>query len=248
MRHLVILFLSVGWVVWVAPHSQAEITGQPFAVVELFTSEGCSSCPVADQILSAVTKTARQEGARIYTLSMHVDYWNDLGWKDPLSAPQFTQRQREYAKALRNPSVYTPQVIVNGEVGFGGYKKKQLLRTIAEKLQKKSSVQLGFKLDSNDKSTVHFSFRLNRVPKNSILQIALVERGITSKVLRGENAGRTLTHENVVWHFASYPLKANKGSAAVAIPDHVDRSQASVIAFVQDAKTLKILGAQAVDL
>ena len=95
-------------------------TGTPFAVVELFTSEGCSSCPPADNLLGEIVKDAQKGQQRVYCLSFHVDYWNSLGWRDPYSDPAFSRRQREYARAFESVQVYTPQMVVNGSTGFVG--------------------------------------------------------------------------------------------------------------------------------
>ncbi|MBZ0167242.1 MAG: DUF1223 domain-containing protein, partial [Candidatus Omnitrophica bacterium] len=87
---------------------------QPFALVELFTSQGCSSCPTADEYLKELTTLAREKNIRLFTLGFHVDYWDYLGWRDPYASPQFTARQQRYAQVLRASTIYTPQMIVNG--------------------------------------------------------------------------------------------------------------------------------------
>ena len=92
----------------------SQATGGPFAVVELFASEGCSSCPPADELLSAITTAARSQKKRIFTLSFQVDYWNYLGWQDPFSSPENSQRQQQYARFLPG-GVYTPEMIINGK-------------------------------------------------------------------------------------------------------------------------------------
>ena len=108
-----------------AATSQAEeITknsrSKGMAVIELFTSQGCSSCPSADRNLARIVESAERDGRPVYALSFHVDYWNSLGWRDPFSAEEFTQRQREYARKFQARSVYTPQMVVNGQVHFVG--------------------------------------------------------------------------------------------------------------------------------
>ncbi|MEL7087271.1 MAG: DUF1223 domain-containing protein, partial [Planctomycetota bacterium] len=96
------------------------IHNTPFAVVELFTSEGCSSCPPAEAVLNRLDRDARQGHQRIFTLAFHVDYWNRLGWTDPFSDRAYSDRQRDYAVTLRERSIYTPQMVVNGTTGFVG--------------------------------------------------------------------------------------------------------------------------------
>src|SRR5438045_1264832 len=111
--------LILGAVVLVMSAGQAWAS-EPFAVVELFASEGCSSCPPADNLLAELTQQAHAQGRQIFTLSFQVDYWNNLGWVDPFSSAQFTQRQYQYANTLETSSVYTPQMIVNGQYAFVG--------------------------------------------------------------------------------------------------------------------------------
>jgi len=102
-------------------HSQPKASYfEPVAVVELFTSEGCSSCPPADRILSRLTAETQRDHRRIYTLSFHVDYWDRLGWRDPYSSSANSDRQRQYAELMKLQSVYTPQMIVNGRIEFVG--------------------------------------------------------------------------------------------------------------------------------
>ena len=118
VKFFVFVFLLISGVMV----SHAEETKEPFAVLELFTSEGCSSCPPADRLLSEMVQQARSSNPRIIPLEFHVDYWNYLGWVDPFSERRFSQRQREYGQAFQSSTVYTPQVIVNGKEEFGGYR------------------------------------------------------------------------------------------------------------------------------
>ena len=96
------------------------MAAEPFAVVELFTSEGCSSCPPAEALLNQIHPRAAKSGQRIYTLAFHVDYWDRLGWKDPFSEAAYSQRQNSYANGFGEDRIYTPQMIVNGRGGFVG--------------------------------------------------------------------------------------------------------------------------------
>jgi hypothetical protein len=109
---------------------------KPFALVELFTSEGCSSCPPADELLSSVKNNALKNGQNIITLSYHVDYWNKLGWKDPYSKHQYTVRQENYSRVIPGKEMYTPQAIVNGEYAFVGSNKTAMKENIEKGLRK----------------------------------------------------------------------------------------------------------------
>ena len=98
--------------------SRVHNSAEPFAFIELFTSEGCSSCPSADQNLERIATRAKANGQNVYTLSYHVDYWNYLGWEDPYSSKTFSDRQREYAQQFESSRIYTPQMVINGPVSY----------------------------------------------------------------------------------------------------------------------------------
>ena len=120
------------------PSTSKSSTG--FAVVELFTSEGCSSCPPADKV---VAKLLKEHKSNVYVLGYHVDYWDDLGWKDIFSNNIFTQRQKAYAKAFKLSSVYTPQIVVNGTEQFVGSDEGKLNNAVAKNLQQPSNMKLN---------------------------------------------------------------------------------------------------------
>jgi hypothetical protein len=221
----------------------------PFAVVELFTSEGCSSCPLADALLGDLVKDARNHGKRVYCLAFQVDYWDKLGWPDPYSDAAFSQRQYGYAKALKSDRVYTPLMIVNGAEEFVGSDKGLSRKSIEAALKKpaKASVQLHW--DKKDSDNLTLGFETASAPAGAVVNVALVERGLVGKVLRGENAGETLRHENVVRVFRTIRLdESGKGSVALKPLAGMVRKNASVIAYIQDAADAKILGADAMDL
>ena len=115
-----------------------------FAVVELFTSEGCSSCPPADELVARIQKENSDQP--VYILSFHVDYWNNLGWKDPFSSAAYSKRQKEYANRLNLQSIYTPQVIVNGRTEFVGSDEGKMLNAIKSNLQKNSASLMTLKI------------------------------------------------------------------------------------------------------
>src|SRR5258706_7835451 len=117
--------------------SLAMFSQQNPVVIELFTSQGCSSCPAADKNLAEIIEDAEKNGQPVYGLSFHVDYWNYIGWKDPYSNPGYTARQHQYAQKLNSESVYTPQMIVNGEIEFVGSNKKASSEAVASALSKK---------------------------------------------------------------------------------------------------------------
>ncbi len=211
-----------------------------FAVVELFTSQGCSSCPAADNNLSELL----EDNDRTLGLSFHVDYWNYIGWKDPYSNKLFSERQRTYAKTL-NESVYTPQMIVNGEMVFVGSNKQKAKEAITSAVSNspKYKVSIIESFISGDYLSIKYASNIE--PKGETLNIALVERGLENYVPKGENHGRTLRHDNVVRTFQTATFKVS-GSIKINI-SQVKKSKSSVVVYVQDEQ-LRIVGANVISL
>jgi len=223
--------------------------GKPIAVLELFTSEGCSSCPPADRMVSRLLSRARRKGLPIYPLSFHVDYWDKLGWKDPYSQKRFTTRQSHYMKAFGAKRVYTPQVVVNGRMHFVGNHQQKIESAVSKELKvpSKSTISLDIKHKKSQKTlTIRYNIKHKNIfPTQPIhLHIALVERGLVSSVKRGENAQRTLFHNNVVRVFKTIRVgKHLSGSTSIKIPNSVVLENSSIIAYLQHPKTMRILGA-----
>ncbi len=209
-----------------------------FAVVELFTSEGCSSCPSADE---AIARLRAKELKNVYVLSYHVDYWNRLGWIDSFSMPEFTTRQRQYASHFSLESIYTPQVIVNGQSQFVGSNESKLLATVkTETLNKKNASGLeidAIKIDKN----ISVSYKIIS-SENILLHLALVQPKAETTVKKGENSGRILQHVSVVRHLKTVDAKGN-GVATIIIPQKLVHLPLQLVAFTQSKKTFQILGA-----
>lgn len=220
------------------------------AVVELFTSEGCSSCPPADAVLARLAADARDRGLAVYPLAFHVDYWDRLGWRDPYSSKANTDRQYAYAAALGAAGqVYTPQMVVNGTAAFTGSNGREADRQVAAALGRPPpAAAVAMKAEATDAGAVRVGYDVSGAPAGAVLNVAVVERGLETKVPRGENAGRTLRHENVVRAFEVIPLDKAAGSVEVKVPAGVNLKNAAVVGFVQDAKRMTVSGAAAVDL
>jgi len=214
---------------------------QNAVVVELFTSQGCSSCPAADKNLADIVEKAEANGQQVIGLSFHVDYWNYIGWKDPYSKAAFTERQKKYAAHLNSESVYTPQMIVNGESEFVGSDKNTSATEITKALSKKNEFQivLGEIKHNNGKLTVFYS--LDKNPMKEMLNIALVEKNTENNVTRGENSGRHLAHRNVVVSFNSAQAQ-KEGVIEVDLPDGL--KSRILILYLQN-KAWKVTGAAA---
>ena len=221
---------------------------EPFAVVELFTSEGCSSCPPAERLLADLATAVRRDGRNVMTLEFHVDYWNSDGWTDPFSSAAWTGRQERYVQALGGGSPYTPQMIVNGTHGFVGSNRDQAQYSIDAALKRVATARVSLSA-TPVKDGVRVDYQVAGAPDSALLCVALVESGLVSHVAKGENAGRTLSHESVVRAFVSKPLAGHgAGSltldAAPAAAGHPRRA----IVFVQDPHTLAMFGAASAGL
>lgn len=164
-------------------------------LVELFTSEGCSSCPAADALLESLQREQPVEGAEIIALGLHVDYFNHLGWKDSFSSAHFTERQQDYSRVFGPDSVYTPQIVVDGREPLVGDKGDVIRREIASAAGR-PHLPLQVTARATD-GKVRLTINLPAAPANSeriLLVAAITEDGLTSIVKRGENDGRTLRH------------------------------------------------------
>ncbi len=246
--------LVLGYVIYSAAPTKTTVASlpvleafpsPPFALVELFTSEGCSSCPPADRVLARLTEEARSQNLPLYTLSFHVDYWNYLGWADPYSDSAFSDRQRTYTRIL-GTRTYTPQMIVNGAQVFVGSDEIKARSSIQAALQlpAKATVELSNLMLSEQ--VLQLDFQVTGMPENAVLQVAVVERGLSQAIPRGENKGRTLSHEQVVRVFHTETLP--EGRLRLGLPDDLNHQKASVIAFVQDRETMRIWGASMLDI
>ena len=208
------------------------------AVLELFTSQGCSSCPPADRLLG--TYTSKEN---VIVLSFHVDYWNRLGWKDPFSSKAFTERQYNYASAM-NAGVYTPQIVINGQTEMVGSNESKISATVKKVLAEEPNAELTIKTVKPENGQVYINFVTSGNTANSILNIALILKKATTEIKAGENGGVTLTNYNVVRNFKTIS-KVNKGDniSAINIPADADQKNMSVVLFLQEKRTNKISAA-----
>ncbi len=219
-----------------------------FAVVELFTSQGCRSCPAADKLLSEIIDDARKNNKPVYALSYHVDYWNKYGWKDPYSSFAFTKRQNNYIGALSGDEVYTPQVFVNGKTYFLGSDKKKLQSEIDKELKTPAKLTLQIsKSTTNKTDTLVLNYTTTKADKNYSLVVAVVQRGLTTKIGKGENAGKTLSYDNVVRIFQIFPVESAKGTIQLALKKFKPEKNCSLIVYVQQKQSKQILAAAAFD-
>ena len=225
----------------VAPPSAQGTLLEPVALVELFTSEGCSSCPPADRNLTRIAYAARDDDRRVIALSFHVDYWNYIGWTDPFSSVEYSERQRRYAKRLGS-GVYTPQMVVGGREHFLGSSGDKADAAILRALTRPASH--GIALVSTDGQRV--AFEVTGPTTDASIYVAVAQGASGIKVQTGENAGRSLSHVNVVRSLSSERARVPaRGQLALKVPVDVDRASAMVVGWVEDAKTGHVLGAVA---
>lgn len=215
----------------------------PFALMELFTSEGCSSCPPADRVLARIAADADKSGKAVFALSFHVDYWNELGWKDPFSRPEFSQRQRNYADFLSG-RVYTPQMIVNGAREFVGSREDLARKAMDSALAQPGSVAIAVDAVFEGDGILRVSYRTSGHGSGDVLDVALAESGLFVEVKAGENRGRTLRHAGVVRAFRSLILdERGSGSVRIAFPPGMRRNGAVIVAYAHKADFPGVTGA-----
>ena len=175
--------------------TSASPTSAPKAVVELFTSQGCSSCPAADELLGRLAK--RDD---IIALSFSVDVWDYLGWHDTLASPKFTERQRTYASGRGGGAIYTPQAIVNGIAHMNGAEETTITRAIEKTGKTIAPMLVPISLSKEDgKLVIEAGAAPAGVqPKDATLWLAVIAKSVDVEIKRGENQGRTITYNNVV--------------------------------------------------
>ncbi|KAA2240895.1 DUF1223 domain-containing protein [Chitinophaga agrisoli] len=211
-----------------------KITGEQkgFAVVELFTSEGCSSCPPADELVAQISRETNNQP--VYILAYHVDYWNRLGWKDVFSSADYSSRQDQYAGWLHLKSVYTPQIVVNGREELIGSQEQVLRKAISTSLDRQSDVQLRVAPMQVDKGQLHLQYTVSPAGGQTNLLVAVVQKAAQTQVRRGENSGRTLSHVQVVRKLSSYALDGkDTGAATIQLPAGIPVADLEIISFLQ---------------
>ena len=221
-------------------------------VVELFTSEGCSSCPPADALLKKLGEEAAVPGVEIIPLEEHVDYWDHLGWKDAFSSSAFTERQSDYAGKFGNSGVYTPQMVVDGQTEFVGSRSREAKEVI---LKASAAPKLTINLvqrPSSESGKAAFDIKitdLTALPagKEAELWIAISEKGLYTDVKAGENSGERLQHAPVVRSLQK--LDTFRGStdysahSSLKLESTWERTNLTFVAFAVERGSRKIVGA-----
>ena len=231
-----------------APVQAAQTTP---VIVELFTSEGCSSCPPADALLSQYARNSPVPGVQVIALGEHVDYWNHGGWADPFSSAQFSQRQSDYSNVFRLDSVYTPQIIVDGKaqlVGSDGGAAEAAIRRAA----RLPHAQISVARTDSGRLAVHVGHLPASAQSDPAeVYLAVTEDSLRSSVAGGENAGRQLSHSAVVRELI--PMGVVTGSVfdaspVVSLKPGWRRGHLHAVVFAQEQASRRIVGASEISL
>jgi hypothetical protein len=218
-------------------------------VVELFTSEGCSSCPPADELLAHLRQDLSAKNIQVIPLGFHVDYWNSLGWEDRFSSADYSRRQEQYTQSLRVDGPYTPEMVVDGVVEFVGNDAGHAQRSIREAASQSEVATVKISSAAADQLAVQV--KAPNSAKDAQVVLAITEDNLTTQVGSGENGGRTLHHAAVVRELRQLG-RLHEGSFEANVPLKLDkdwkRADLRAVVFVQEGPsgkvaTGKILGA-----
>jgi len=222
-----------------------NIPGVP-VLLELFTSEGCSSCPPADRLLEILDQKQPVAGAELIVLSEHVDYWDRLGWKDPFSSPESTARQQDYTNKYNLDGVYTPQLVVDGRYGIVGSDSREVTDAIKKAIrEQKIPIAISKVSRNGNQVTTHIELRAGQNLKGGlgVLFVAIADNKAESQVARGENAGRSLAHVavmRVLKPVGTIDLdSATAKDVMLSVPAGTNGSR--LVAFVQDPQSGHVL-------
>ena len=230
------LFLSLLLWSWNTKKQTSNTIGSEFVLMELFTSEGCSNCPAAEELFNEMTSKNEPE---VYMISYHIDYWDKNGWKDAFSKNEFSQRQYEYSALFELKDHYTPQMVVNGTTHFPGSNKSKLQKAIKEKSVRENEISLEVSKEGN---SISLDYKVFGEVSGKNLHLVLVQKEATTAVKAGENKGKTLKHTNIVLEYYEVRLKNTEGTKAFLIPDGINSENYFVLAFVQNGETKKVTG------
>ena len=221
-------------------------------LVELFTSEGCSSCPPADDSLARLAKEQPVDGVQIVPIAFHVDYWDSLGWADPFGSAAFTERQRGYGRVLPGGGVYTPEAVVDGRAGMVGSQETLTRRAIAE-AARIPRARVDVSVGAHDGGRFTLEIKLGALPPGAATDaevlVALTEGPMRVAVPRGENAGRTLDHPAVARALRVVGAADGRQTTlrtVLSVPPGATAPRAVV--FVQEPVTRRVLGVGTIGL
>jgi len=245
----VVLALSAGALTGAAADKDAARVP---VLLELFTSEGCSSCPPADRLLEVLDQKQPVAGADLIVLSEHVDYWDRLGWKDPFSSSQYTARQQEYTNKFNLDGVYTPQLVVDGRFGLVGSNGQEASSAIQKAIrERKIPIAISNVARDGNRVTAHIALpAADQSIKGGrgILYVAVADNRAESHVARGENAGRSLAHvavTRILKQVGTIDLDSASAKEVTLTVQPAGANGSRLIAFLQDPRSGHVLGVAA---
>jgi hypothetical protein len=213
------------------------------ALVELYTSEGCSSCPPADRWLSSLGKAHRPD--QVVPLALHVDYWDYIGWKDPYARREFSQRQRRLSQLQRLALVYTPQVLLQG-LDFRSWGQPEFERAVARINRQPARARLELEILAAASDTLQLRATASvpdaALQSDAALYVAAYENRLESRVSAGENRGRLLSHDHVVLEWQG-PYAVGEHQLKLGLLPKAKSADSGVVAFVQNRRTAEVLQA-----
>ena len=223
-------------------------------LVELFTSEGCSSCPPADALLEKLDQQQPIPGAEVIALEEHVNYWDQQGWVDPFSGAQWTERQQDYAAARHDHGIYTPQMVINGQAEFVGSREREARQAIAAAAAQTHPEITVSNISSNKPNECQFKVSVGKLsqPNNAPqadVYLAITETGLHSAVKAGENSGVDVRHSAVVRTLKKIGSAdmvrdpAFSGDPSIKLDKNWKRENLRAVVFVQDKRGHHVLGA-----
>ncbi|MGQ0628930.1 MAG: DUF1223 domain-containing protein [Phycisphaerales bacterium] len=244
------------------PENTSEVAPR-LAVMELFTSEGCSSCPPADELLGTLESQVAPPGKKpdpskrpllVLPLSFHVDYWDRLGWPDRFAAAEYTQRQKAYQTAMKLPTMYTPQAVVNGHRDVVANQARPLLQLVKDahvaSVRVNATVPPRTAGDPVQLRVALSSYR-DRLPGRLTVNAAITEDDLTTVCTRGENAGKTLKHHHVVRTFESRSVDTAQKDPitfAFVLPKDAKAERCRIVVYVQEAAAGTVVGGASVEI
>jgi hypothetical protein len=250
MKKLMLLLCLLGYTVSVNCKYQhvvkkLDASDSGFAVCELFTSEGCSSCPPAEALMKAMDQ--EYAGSNVYLLQFHIDYWDKLGWKDKYRDAAYTKRQYAYNNELKT-QIYTPQLVINGKQEMIGSESAKVHTSINQALKNnQKALSIAYTITAKN-TQAELTYAVDSFDKKDIINVALVEKEESNAVLAGENKGHTLQHVDIVRKFVSVPIGNSFGKLSIDIPPELKDKPLRLIVYTQNHKNLNVTSATALNL
>lgn len=246
---LAVLLVLLSAAFLLRPSTPASGAASRTVVVELFTSEGCSSCPPADELLTHLRQDLAARNIQVVPLGFHVDYWNSLGWKDRFSSADYSHRQEQYARSLKVDGPYTPQMVVDGAEEFVGSSARQADRAIRNAASQPEIAVVKLSPAGTDQLSI--DVKAPATAGDAGVLLAITEDNLSTNIGSGENHGRTLHHAAVVRELRSVG-RLHDGSFQASVPIKLEkdwkREDLRAVVFVQKNDAGKIQGAASVAL